>query len=70
MSIPDTIAVLGFDNAKFTNYETQIKLSTIGQPLEKMAAYMVEGLINMLELNQKYQKVTLFETDFIEGETA
>lgn len=70
ISIPDTIAVLGFDNAKFTNYETQIKLSTIGQPLEKMAAYMVEGLINMLELNQKYQKVTLFETDFIEGETA
>ncbi|HJC57056.1 MAG TPA: LacI family transcriptional regulator [Candidatus Eisenbergiella intestinipullorum] len=69
ISIPDTIAVLGFDNAKFTNYETQIKLSTIGQPLEKMAAYMVEGLIDMLEYGQKYQRLTLFETDLIEGET-
>lgn len=68
--IPHNIAVLGFDNAKFTNYETQIKLSTIGQPLEKMTGYMVEGLINMLEYGQKYEKTTLFETDLIEGETA
>lgn len=68
--IPDELAVFGFDNTKFTNYETQIKLSTIGQPLEKMASYMVENLISVLENGGKYKRVKLFDTDLIEGETA
>ncbi|MDO4283763.1 MAG: LacI family DNA-binding transcriptional regulator [Eubacteriales bacterium] len=68
--VPEKIAVLGFDNTKFTNYEVQTRLSTIGQPLEEMAAYIVESLINKIEKDLPYEKSRFFQTRIIVGETA
>ncbi len=69
VAIPERLAVLGFDNIKFSNYETQFSLSTIGQPLEEMVAYVVESLINKIENDQPYNKLKLFETNIVAGKT-
>ena len=61
--------VLGFDNTKFVNYESQVHLSTIGQPLDAMAEYTAKAIVNKIEKNQDYAKFKKFEAVLIEKET-
>ena len=69
VKIPDGIAVLGFDDVKFTNYEPFIRLSTVAQPIDKMAACMVGALVNRIENQVPYGKEQLFEAKIVEGRT-
>lgn len=69
IKIPEEIAVLGFDDVKFTNFEPFVSLSTVAQPMEKMAACMVGALINRIENQVPYGKVQLFEAKIVEGRT-
>ena len=64
VAVPDRLAVLGFDNTKFVNYE-----STIGQPLDAMAEYTAKAIVNKIEKNQDYAKFKKFEAVLIEKET-
>ena len=69
VAVPDRLAVLGFDNTKFVNYESQVHLSTIGQPLDAMAEYTAKAIVNKIEKNQDYAKFKKFEAVLIEKET-
>ncbi|MFQ9396331.1 MAG: substrate-binding domain-containing protein [Lachnospiraceae bacterium] len=59
VAVPDRLAVLGFDNTKFVNYESQVHLSTIGQPLDAMAEYTAKAIVNKIERNQDYAKLDI-----------
>lgn len=69
IKVPEQIAVLGFDDIKFKNFETMIHLSTVSQPVDKMAARMVSALIDRIENGIDYEKIRLFETKIVEGRT-
>ena len=69
VAVPDRLAVLGFDNTKFVNYESQVHLSTIGQPLDAMAEYTAKAIVNKIERNQDYAKFKKFEAVLSEKET-
>lgn len=69
ISVPETLAVLGFDNFKFRNYETQIRLSTVAQPIEKMAEYIVNSLILKIEEDIDFKSPIFFDTRIIERKT-
>lgn len=69
VKIPEQIAVLGFDDIKFRNFETHIHLSTVAQPVERMAACIVGALVNRIENDVPYGKVQLFDTKIVEGRT-
>ena len=69
-SIPKDIAILGYDNFKFRNYQTKIELSTIAQPLEAMASYIVGELIGKIKESQSFEnEIKLFDTYVVEGKT-
>lgn len=63
--IPEDIAVLGFDNFKFNNFQTIIELSTISQPLEDMAEYIVSSLIDKVEHNISMEESRYFTTEVV-----
>lgn len=70
-SIPKDVAVLGFDNVKFTNYVSSINLTTISQPLETMVEYAVTALIDRIETKKDYETGSvMFETVLKKGDTA
>ena len=69
VKVPDRIAVLGFDDVKFTNYEPLIRLSTVAQPIDRMAACIVGALVNRIENQVPYGKVQLFDAKIVEGRT-
>lgn len=69
IKVPEQIAVLGFDDIKFRNFETMIHLSTVSQPVDKMAVCMVGALIDRIENGIDYEKIKLFETKIVEGRT-
>lgn len=69
IKVPEQIAVLGFDDIKFRNFETMIHLSTVSQPVDKMAVRMVGALIDRIENGIDYEKIRLFETKIVEGRT-
>ena len=69
VKIPEQVAVLGFDDIKFHNFETQIHLSTVAQPMEQMAAYIVGVLVNRIENEIPYEKIKLFDTKIVGGMT-
>ena len=69
IKIPDRLAILGFDDIKFRNFETTIHLSTVSQPIRRMAACIVGALVNRIENEVPYGKEQLFETKIVEGET-
>lgn len=69
VKIPGDIAILGFDDIKFKNYESNTHLSTIAQPMERMAACIVAALVNRIEHDVPYGKEQLFETAIVEGKT-
>lgn len=70
-SVPEDIAVLGFDNVKFTNYESSINLTTISQPLEKMVQYTTNALIDKIEGRRDYETGNVvFKTVIKKGKTA
>lgn len=67
--VPQDIAVLGFDDIKFRNFENYIRLSTVAQPIDRMAACVVAALVNRIENEVPYGDVQLFETKIVEGRT-
>lgn len=69
VSVPEKIAVLGFDNFKFNNYETQIRLSTVAQPVDKIAEHIVNALILKIEENIEFESPISFSTRIIERKT-
>lgn len=69
VKVPEQIAVLGFDDIKFRNFETQIHLSTVSQPLEQIAACMVSALVDRIEYGTPYSTIRMFETKIVEGRT-
>ncbi len=69
VKIPEQIAVLGFDDIRFRNFRTQIQLSTISQPIEKMTAYAVNALADQIELGVPCQTMRIFDTSIVEGLT-
>lgn len=69
VAVPSQLAVLGFDNTKFVNYESQVHLSTIGQPLDSMAEYTAKAIVDKIEKNQDYAKLKKFKAVLIEKET-
>ncbi len=70
-SVPENVAVLGFDNVKFTNYESSINLTTISQPLERMSEYVTNALIDKIETKRDYEAGSMmFKTTLKKGDTA
>lgn len=69
VKVPQEIAVLGFDDIKFRNFETHVHLSTVAQPIDRMAACIVAALVNRIEKEVPYGRVQLFETKIVEGRT-
>ena len=67
-TIPGDIAVMGFDNIKFNNFESFIQLTTVNQPLSEMGRYIAETLIMQIEKKSTGCK-KLFETNIIERKT-
>lgn len=66
--IPEDVAVMGFDGIQFNNYESLVKLTTVQQPLEKMAEYLVDIVIKSLNREQVCNS-KIFDTEILERET-
>lgn len=65
IKIPDRISVIGFDNSEITKF-SQIPLTTIKQPVEKITKYsfnLLLKLINREKITEK--KVKYFKTELI-----
>lgn len=66
--VPDDIAVMGFDNIEFKNYESFIHLTTVHQPLHDMGRYIAETLVRQVE-SQAASDVHWFATNIVERDT-
>lgn len=66
--VPEDVQIIGFDGAKSYKNEA-IKLTTIQQPIEKMAEEAVESLDNLINKTGKVKKIVL-PVKFIQGKTA
>lgn len=68
LRVPDDVQLIGFDGAK--SYKNEVlKLTTIRQPIEKMAEEAVDSLdklINKVEVTKK----TVLPVSFLQGKTA
>ncbi len=57
LSVPDDLAVVGFDNLRDTPY-WQVPLTTVDQPKEKIARLLVETLLNRIENGKEERDLT------------
>ncbi|MCI2048492.1 MAG: LacI family transcriptional regulator [Lachnospiraceae bacterium] len=69
ISIPKDIAVLGFDDVHFLNFEPAVLLSTVSQPMQKMASCIVKAIIGKIEDDIPYGESQVFDCRIVERET-
>ncbi|MDU1910373.1 LacI family DNA-binding transcriptional regulator [Fusobacterium sp.] len=68
VKVPDDVQVIGYDGAK--SYKNEIiKITTIRQPIEKMAEEAVRVLDNLI-LKNSVEKIDILPVSFIQGKTA
>lgn len=70
VSVPKDIAIIGYDNTQFTNYASEIRLTTVGQPLDEMGKFIIDSLVDKLDKGKTYPNMKLFATHFVKGDTA
>lgn len=67
ISIPDDVQIIGFDGVKSSKRD-QIEISTIRQPIEKIAKESVRGIVNLIN-KENVQQELLLPVQFIQGKT-
>lgn len=69
LSVPDQLSVAGFDAVEPSNW-LSYNLTTLRQPIQKMAAAAAELLTNLIESGDSEVEKRMFSSQFVEGATA
>lgn len=68
INIPNDVQVIGYDGIR-SHHKDSIKISTIRQPIERIAKESVKALINIIDNNKEMKKEIILPVEFIKGFT-
>ena len=68
ISVPEQIQLIGYDGIK-PDFNSELGISTIRQPLPEMAKCAVEMVIEKVEQHRDEQRIERFPVSYIEGNT-
>lgn len=68
INVPDDVQIIGYDGIR-THNKDNIKISTIKQPIERIAKESVKTLINIIDNNKEMKKEIILPVEFIKGFT-
>lgn len=68
LAVPNDVGIVGFDGI-FINHLSPLDLTTIGQPLQKIAQKMVQTLLSAISSNHQNIRQSVIPPTLLQGET-